>query len=133
MTRFVIDAPAAIEVVRAGVMIPEAHQLVAPSLLRSQVLESLYRDFRHRETTSAEGRKLLEGFAGLRIRLLGDRMSRSTAWRIAERLGWDDTAHAEYLAVTQLQADALIALDPALAASAAGVVPLSQLSELLAS
>jgi len=132
MTRFVIDAPAAIELARSEAQLPDEHRLVAPSLLRSQVLDRLYRASRGGELTSAEGRRLLERFAGMPIRLLGDRVSRSTAWKIAERLGWDDTADAEYLAVTQLQADALIALDPDLAQRAAGVVPLATISQLRA-
>jgi predicted nucleic acid-binding protein len=131
MTRYVIDAAAAIELARTGAVIPAEHQLVAPSLLRSQVLDAVYRSFRRGELSSSEGRSLLDGFARMRIRLLGDRVSRATAWRIAERLGWDDTADAEYLAVTQLQADALIALDPALAERARGVTPLATLAELL--
>jgi len=131
MTRYVIDAAAAIELARSGSTVPPRHQLVAPSLLRSQALDILYRAYRRGELSSSEGRKLLETFAGMRIRLLGDRVSRSTAWKIAEQLGWDDTADAEYLAVTRLQADALIALDPALAERALGVVPLAALDELL--
>ena len=133
MTRFVIDAPAAIELVRTAGKIPAEHRLVAPSLLRSQVLEALYRECRAGALSSAEGRRLLEQFAGMPIRLLGDRVSRSTAWKIAEQLDLADTADAEYLAVTRLQADALIALDPELAKRASGVVPLATLSELLAS
>jgi predicted nucleic acid-binding protein len=129
--RYVIDAAAAVELASSGATIQAEHQLVAPTLLRSQVLDALYGAYRRRELSSSEGRKVLESFAGLRIRLLGDRVSRSTAWKIAEKLGWDDTADAEYLAVTQLQADALIALDPGLAERARGVVPLATLSELL--
>ncbi len=48
---------------------------------------------------------------GLRIRLLGDRVLQDVAWKIAEQLGWSDTFDAEYVALTQLQADALITLD----------------------
>jgi len=43
--------------------------------------------------------------------LLGDRVSRRTAWRIALEHGWDTIGDAEYLAVTQLQADVLITID----------------------
>jgi predicted nucleic acid-binding protein len=131
MTRFVIDAPTAIELARSGAVVPSAHRLVAPSLLRSQVLDGLYRSTRAGEQTAAEGRRLLEVFAGMPIRLLGDRVSRATAWKIAEEQGWDGTADAEYLAVTRLQGDALIALDPELAARASGIVPLRPLAELL--
>ena len=41
------------------------------------------------------------------MRLLGDRVSRRTAWKIAQEQGWETTFDAEYLAVTKLQADAL--------------------------
>jgi predicted nucleic acid-binding protein len=130
MTRYVIDAAAAIEIARRQLPIGVDHSLVAPSLLRSQVLSILYRAVRAGERTPQEGRALLERVTELKIRLLGDRVSRGTAWRIAEELGWSDTPDAEYLAVTRLQADALIALDPALAKRAAGVVPLAELTDL---
>ena len=130
MTRYVIDAAAAIEIARRPVAVAAENSLVAPSLLRSQVLSILYRAVRASELTPQEGRALLERVTELKIRLLGDRISRGTAWRIAEELGWDDTADAEYLAVTRLQADALVALDPRLARLAYGVVPLAEFEAL---
>jgi predicted nucleic acid-binding protein len=130
MTRYVIDAAAAIEIARGQGEVAAEHSLVAPSLLRSQVLSILYRAVRAGELSPKEGKVLLDRVTELKIRLLGDRVSRGTAWRIAEELGWDDTPDAEYLAVTRLQADALIALDPELAARATGVVPLAQLGDL---
>jgi hypothetical protein len=45
------------------------------------------------------------------MRLLGDRVSRRTAWRIAREHGWETTFDAEYLAVTKLQADGLVTID----------------------
>lgn len=68
----------------------------------------------------------------LKMRLLGDRASRRTAWRIAREQGWETTYNAEYLAITELQADALITIDPALAAKAQGIVPLADLDALTA-
>ena len=47
----------------------------------------------------------------LRIRLLGDRVLRNVAWKIADELGWPDTLDAEYIAPTRLQAGAFITLD----------------------
>jgi predicted nucleic acid-binding protein len=67
------------------------------------------------------------------MRLLGDRVSRRTAWRIAREQGWDSTHDAEYLAVTKLQADALVTVDSALAGKANGLVPLASFDVLLAS
>jgi predicted nucleic acid-binding protein len=67
----------------------------------------------------------------LKIRTLGDRVSRRTAWKIALERDWDTLRDAEYLAVTKLQADALITVDPELAAKADGIVPLADLEDLL--
>ena len=46
---------------------------------------------------------------------------------IARAKGWDSTCHAEYLAVARLQADALITVDPVMAAIGRDVVPLAGL------
>jgi predicted nucleic acid-binding protein len=73
-----------------------------------------------------------ERLTEIKMRLLGDRVSRRTAWRIARERGWDTTFDAEYLAVCQLQADALITIDEALAAKAAHIVPLATLAALVA-
>ena len=59
-------------------------------------------------------------------------MSRRTAWKIAREHGWQTTFDAEYLAVCQLQADALITIDEALAAKAADIVPVATLAALVA-
>jgi hypothetical protein len=40
------------------------------------------------------------------IRLLGDAVLRRRAWELADQLGWASTYNAEYVALTQLQADA---------------------------
>ena len=66
------------------------------------------------------------------MRLLGDRVSRRTAWKIAREHGWESTSDAEYLAVTKLQADALVTVSPALAVKAKDVVPLALLEALSA-
>ena len=66
----------------------------------------------------------------LEIRVLGDRVSRRVAWRTAREHSWTTIRDAEYLAIAKLQADALIATDPELAARASGLVPLAAVSEL---
>lgn len=131
MTRFAIDSLTAVRLVREGITVPDAHQLVGPNLLRSQALSQLYRAVRAGELTADEGKRALDGIAIMRIRLLGDRVSRAAAWRIAERLGWDDTAKAEYVAVAQLQADAFVTLDDDLAREVEGVVVTAPFEALL--
>jgi len=130
MTRFVIDAPAAIRIVREGIEVQ--HDLVAPSVLRSQALAIIHASVRAGDTSRQDALLQLDGITSMRIRLLGDRVSRGTAFRLALEHDWADTAHAEYIAVTRLQADALIALDTALAAVAEGLVPLADFSALAA-
>lgn len=66
-----------------------------------------------------------ERLTELKIRLLSDRVSRRTAWKIAREHGWETTYDAEYLAVAKLQADALVTVSPVLAAKAKEVVPLA--------
>ena len=131
MTRFAIDAPAAIRLVREGVTLPHSHQLVAPNLLRSQALSSLYRDVRAGRLREAEAAELLRGITTMRIRLLGDRVSRAVAWQVAEQLDWDDTTKAEYVAVAKLQADVFVTLDPELARQVVGIVPTAPFEALV--
>jgi len=64
------------------------------------------------------------------MRLLGDRVSRRTAWRIAREYGWETIFDAGYLAVRTLQADALITIDRELGLKAEGIVPLAPLDAL---
>jgi predicted nucleic acid-binding protein len=78
----------------------------------------------------AQAHAILDAITTMRIRLLGDRVSRTVAWQVAERFDWDDTADAEYVAVTRLQADALITLDAELAAQVDGFVTIAPFEAL---
>jgi len=131
MTRFAIDAPVALRLIREEIDVPAARSLVAPSVLRSHALSLLYRDVRNGVLDESGGRRQLDELAGLKIRLLGDRVSRATAWRLADELGWDDTPAAEYLAVAVLQADALVSDDPVLMAAASARLRVAPFSELV--
>ncbi len=111
-------------------MIAAGHQLVAPTLLRSQLLSLLYRAVCRGELTRQEADQQLTYVRGLQIRLLGDRVLQSVAWTIADQLGWPDTFDAEYVALTQLQADALITLDAELAAVARNLVTVAPFEAL---
>jgi len=127
MTRYAIDALTAIRIAREGVSVHANHQLVGPKFLHSDALSILFRQVRAGELTEAEARAALDAITTMKIRLLGDRVSRATAWRVASELGLDDTFRAEYVAVAQLQADAFITGDPEWAATLDGVVPLAPL------
>jgi predicted nucleic acid-binding protein len=122
VTIFVIDAPVAIDLAANGATIPSEHSLTAPTLLRSQVLSLVYESVRRGEIDERAGRKILDDVRGLRIRLLGDRSLQDHAWRVAAQLNWPDTYRAEFIALTQLQADALATADHELAAAASTLV-----------
>jgi predicted nucleic acid-binding protein len=77
-----------------------------------------------------DAERVLDRMRSLRIRLLGDRVLQSVAWKVADALGWPDTFTAEYVAVTQLQADAFVTLDPALADAVKDLVRTAPYSEL---
>lgn len=131
MARYVIDAPTLLHLVAHGLVVDPGHQLVAPSSIRSEALQLLLEDVRRGERTEQEALALHERMTELKIRLLGDRHSRRTAWKIARQQDWSSLRDAEHLAVTRLQADALVTVDPDLAASAQGVVPVAPLQALL--
>jgi len=111
MTKYVIGPDVAIRLARDEAVIRDEHQNLAPTLLRSQMLSLLYRAVNRSELAKNEAERRLNYVRGLRIRLLGDRVLQSVAWKVADQLGWPDTFDAEYVALTQLQADALITLD----------------------
>ena len=130
MTRFVIDAPSLLQLVRGGHAIDPAHQLVAPNSVRSQALDLLLQEVRSGELTERAALDLHERLTEVKMRLLGDRVSRRTAWQFAREHDWDTIGQAEYLAVARLQADALITADAELAGHATGIVPLAKLADL---
>ena len=130
MTRFVIDAPTLLHLVANNVHISPSHQIVAPNLIRSQALSLLLEAVRHGDLTEDLALQHHDRLTELKMRLLGDRVSRRTAWRIARERDLETTFDAEYLAVTKLQADALVTVTPALAIKAKDVVPLAPVEAL---
>jgi predicted nucleic acid-binding protein len=131
MTRYVIAPDVALHLSERGLKPAAAHQLLAPTLLRSQVLAELYARARRGELDRRQAGRQLDHLRALRIRLLGDRVLQGEAWRIAEQLGWADTFVAEYLALTRLQADAFVTLDADLADTARRWLPVAPLDDLL--
>src|SRR5215831_2806174 len=130
MARYVIDAPTLLHVVDAELRVAPGHQLVAPNSIRSEALELLLRDVRAGKRTEAGAMKAHERITEIKMRLLGDRVSRRTAWQVARQHDWDTLRDAEYLAITRLQADALVTVDPNLAARARDVVNVAAIDDL---
>jgi hypothetical protein len=132
VARYVIDAPTLLHLVDAGLHVGPGHQLVAPNSIRSEALELLLRDVRAGKRTEAAAMETHEQMTGIKMRLLGDRVSRRTAWRLARQHDWDTLRYAEYIAVTRLQADSLVTVDPSLAAAAQDTVAVAGIDDLLA-
>lgn len=131
MTKYVIGPDVAIRLARDEAVIGDKHQLLAPTLIRSQLLTLLYQAVRGGEMERTDAQRLLDYVRGLRMRLLGDRVLQNVAWKIADQLGWQDTYTAEYVALTQLQADALVTLDARLAEAVRDLVSVAPVEALL--
>jgi predicted nucleic acid-binding protein len=130
MTRFVVDTSAVLLLASSEVEIPGKHKLLAPTLLRSQTLSALHEAVKRGEITADVARDRLARIRRMRIRLLGDAVLQRRAWELADQLGWASTYDAEYVALTQLQADALVTLDTKLARSVKGIVPTASIDAL---
>ena len=87
MKKFVIDPGVALRIVEEHVEPVPEHTLLAPSLLRSQVLDRLYHRVQAGELSESDGKALNARFARLKIRYLGDAVLRQRAWELAARAG----------------------------------------------
>ena len=130
MTRFVVDTSAVLHIVSNEIDISESHRLLAPTLLRSQMLSLLHEAVDHGEMTAETALDYLRRYRKIKIRLLGDAVLQRQAWKIADQLGWTSTYDAEYIALTQLQADAFVTLDEKLAKQVQGIVTTASIHEL---
>jgi len=122
VTRFVVDCETLLRIAAGEVKVAPEHKLVAPTLVRSQALAALYDAARRGEITAAEGMERVTRINSLKVRFLGDKVLQRTAWRVADKLGWDTTYDAEFVALTQLQADAFVTADTELARAVSGLV-----------
>ena len=131
MARFIVDASAVLQLAAEEFEGPGDHELLAPTLLRSQTLNALHEAVHRGELSEAEANARLARIAEIPIRLLGDAVLRRRAWKVADELGWGPTYDAEYVALTILQGDALITLDEELARQAEQLVSIASIDELL--
>ena len=130
MTRFVVDAGAVLHLAAEKIEVSDAHELLAPTLLRSQTLSTLHEAVQRGDLAADVARERLAFVGRMRIRLLGDAVLRKVAWEVADRLGWASTYDAEYVALTKLQADAFVTLDEKLARSVEGIVATAPIEAL---
>ena len=130
MTRFVVDAGAVLHLASEGFEVPDEHELLAPTLLRSQTRSALHEAVQRGELPADVARDRLARIGRIKIRLLGDAVLRSRAWEVADHLGWASTYEAEYVALTQLQADAFVTTDAELVRSVEGIVAIASIPSL---
>jgi predicted nucleic acid-binding protein len=130
LTRFVVDSSAVLHLASTGIEVPAEHKLLAPTLLRSQTLSALHEAVQRGEILAGVAHDRLARVGRMPIRLLADAVLRRRAWDLADRLGWASTFNAEYVALTQLQADAFVTLDMELARSVEGIVATASIDAL---
>ena len=130
MTRFVVDAGAVLHLASAGLEVSDRHELLAPTLLRSQTLSALHESVHRGEVPRDVALDRLNRIWAMPVRLLGDAVLRRRAWELADKLGWTSTYDAEYIALTQLQADAFVTLNEELARQVKGIVVTATIAAL---
>jgi predicted nucleic acid-binding protein len=133
VTRFVVDCEMLLRIAAGEIEVAPEHSLVAPTLVRSQTLSALYQAARRGEISPAEGLDRVTRINSLKVRFLGDKVLQRTAWTVADQLGWETTYDAEYVALTQLQADSFVTSDRDLARAVSGLVKTATVDELSAS
>lgn len=130
MTRFVVDCETLLRVAAGEIEVAPEHQLVAPTLVRSQALSALYEAARRGDISAAEGVERVTRINSLKVRFLGDRVLQRQAWKVASELGWETTYDAEYVALTTLQADAFVTSDEELARAVSPLVETATIDAL---
>ena len=132
MTRFVVDCGVVLRLAAEEIAVRGDHELLAPTLLRSQTLSALHEAVHRGEVPPDVALDRLSRIGAMPIPLLGDAVLRRRAWKLAEQLGWAATYDAEYVALTLLQADAFVTLDADLARSVEGIVATATIEALRA-
>ena len=128
--RFVVDCDVVLRLAAEEIEVAAEHELLAPTLLRSQTLSALHVAVHRGELERDVAVERLDRIWRMKIRLLGDAVLRRVAWRVADELGWPETYDAEYVALTKLQADALVTLDKQLARRLEGMVTTAPIEAL---
>ena len=130
MTRYVVDCDTLLRIAAGDIEVAAEHQLVAPTLVRSQALAALYGAARRGEISASEGIERVTRINSLKVRFLGDKVLQRHAWKVASQMDWATTYDAEYIALTMLQADAFITSDRELARAVSGLVDTAPIEAL---
>ena len=88
MTRFVVDCGVVLHLAGERIEVPAEHELLAPTLLRSQTLSALHEAVPRGEIPRDVALDRLTRIRTIPMRLLGDAVLRRRAWEVADQLGW---------------------------------------------
>ena len=110
---------------------PHRQRWIQANSIRSDAMQLLLQDVRRGNRTAKDALATHDRVTGVKIRLLGDRVSRGLALRIALEQDWGTLRDAEYVAITRLQADAFVTIDARLAAKVAPFVPVQPIEALV--
>ena len=88
MARFVIDSGATLQLASKGATVSPNHELLAPTLWRSEAMAALYEAVRSGEVAADVARERIVWVNALKIRLLGDAVLRRRAWNSPSSSGW---------------------------------------------
>jgi indolepyruvate ferredoxin oxidoreductase alpha subunit len=130
VTCFVVDCDTLAGIAAGEIEVHAEHRLLAPTLVRSQALAALYGAARRGEISAADGLERVTRINSLKVRFLGDKVLQRTAWKVAQQLGWETTSDAEFVALTQLQADAFVTSNADLARAVSGLVETATIDAL---
>jgi predicted nucleic acid-binding protein len=122
VARVVVDCETLLGIAAGEIEVAAEHKLVAPTLVRSQALSALYEAARRGEISADQGIERVTRINSLKVRFLGDKVLQRRAWKLADELGWETTYDAEFVALTQLQADFFVTSDARLARAVSGLV-----------
>jgi len=120
MTRFVVDCGVVLHLASDGIDIRAEHELLAPTLLRSQTLAALHETVYRGEIAREAA---LDRLARIRAMPIVSSATPCSGAGPGTSLGWAETYDAEYLALIQLSTDAFVTLDNELARRVEGVAP----------
>lgn len=129
--KLVVDASAAILLCLAdeGFDLVE-EELLAPILLRSEVLSALQGMRWRNEVTTALAERAIERLLAAPVRLVRRTALYREAQRLASGLGWAKTYDAEYIALALTEAAPLLTLDARLARRAQRLVEIRYPADL---
>lgn len=93
----------------AAVLAP--HDLIAPTLWRSETRSAVHEALWRRELDDAGVRVVLDGLAALGVKLQDPDGLHDTAWAVADELGWAKTYDAEFVALARMTGSVVLTTD----------------------